>query len=343
MLVTEAAGTPNTGRVSVLDSGGNRRTVIDGLPSGKAAPDMSIDGPNGIALSGRTLYIANGEGDSHVNGPTSGSIVPNPAGPSSPMYATILQVNLSADVDKLASGFSLTLQNHFTLMDGNSVTLTNTSGDTATVSLLTGFRLDRPDPNTIYRNTHLFGLALLPAQPNTLYADDAGNNAIWKVDLTSGRSQLLIRFPGTPNPLAAAGGPPFSEAVPTSVRPYGDHLLVTLLSGAPFVPGASRVMEVDPATGTATTFMGALSSTIDIVFRLRADGSGQWFVLEYSTGTLATPAPAPGRLLVYTNPTPQIFSDGLATPTGLTLDSQSGTLYIVDRTDGTVSKVAVGN
>lgn len=44
-------------------------TLIDALRSGMAAPDFSIDGPNGLALTGRTLYIANGEGDTHRNGP----------------------------------------------------------------------------------------------------------------------------------------------------------------------------------------------------------------------------------------------------------------------------------
>ena len=66
-------------------------------------------GQNGLALAGRVLYIANGEGDAHVNGPRQGTIVPNPAGPSSPMLATILQVTFSNDLDKLGAGFALQL------------------------------------------------------------------------------------------------------------------------------------------------------------------------------------------------------------------------------------------
>ena len=168
LLITEAAGANNSGRISVLDTGGNRRTLLDGLPSGKAAPDFSVDGPNGLALTGRVLYIALGEGDAHINGTKQGTIIPNPAGPSSPMFSTILQATFSNDIDKLTAGFSLQLQDHFTLMDGTVLSLPNSSGDTVSIKVLTPFRIDRPDPVTIVRNTHLYGLTLLPSQPNTL-------------------------------------------------------------------------------------------------------------------------------------------------------------------------------
>src|SRR5215472_13294447 len=67
-----------------------------------------------------------------------------------------------------------------------------------------------------------------------------------------------------PNPMAP---PPTSEAVQTSVHPYGNLLLVSLLSGAPFVPSASRIMSVDPTSGTFTELPPQLSSTIATLFR----------------------------------------------------------------------------
>jgi hypothetical protein len=227
-------------------------------------------------------------------------------------------------------------------MDGGTVTVTNASGDTATVTLESPFRTERPGPNTIYRNTHLYGLTTLPSQPNTLYAADAGNNAVWQIEISSGRQQVLVRFPSTPNPLAPAG-PPFSEAVTTSVRPYGNHLLVSLLSGAPFVPGASRIMEVDPATGSATPFITVLSSTTDCIYRVKADGTSQWFVLQYSLGSLAAPTLVPGQLSSYTTSATQVVASGLETPTGLALDESTGDLYITDRSGGKIFRVNVGN
>jgi hypothetical protein len=219
------------------------------------------------------------------------------------------------------------------LADHNTVTLTS-GADQATVRLLAEFRVGRPDPVSIYRNTHLYGLALLPSQPNSLYVDDAGNNAVWQVDLTTGRTQLLTRFPNTPNPIAPIG-PPVSEAVPTSVHAYGSQLLVSLLAGAPFVPDTSRIVSVDPATGNTQLFIALLSSTIDTLFRVKADGSKQWFALEYSLALTATP-PAPGQLVVYNSEIGQVFVDNLNTPTSLALDATTGNIFITDRSDGTI-------
>jgi hypothetical protein len=337
LLVTETDTTPNSGRVTRVGPGGSVKALIDGLPSGLSAPNNDPDGPNGLAASGRTLYIANGEGDSHVSGPSQGTIVPNPAGPSSPLFASILKVTFSNDIDQLAAGFTLQKQDHFTLLDGTPVTLNNGANDTATVELLTAFRLDIPDPRTIYRNSHPYGLTLLPAQPDSLYVNDAGMNTAVQVSLSSGRSKVLARFANTPSPLPA--GPPTIEAVPTSISAYGNVLLVSLLSGAPFVPGVSRIVAVDPATGATGLFIGGLASTIAILYRSKADGTSQWFALEYS---LALTAGAPGRLLVYNSPQGQTLVDGLVGPSSMALDPTAGNLYITTRSDGKVLMLNVG-
>src|SRR5262252_845824 len=57
LLVAEAGNGPNTGRISIIDSSGNRRTLIDGLPSGLAPPNFDPSGPSGLALRGRMLFI----------------------------------------------------------------------------------------------------------------------------------------------------------------------------------------------------------------------------------------------------------------------------------------------
>jgi len=63
LLVSEGGiATPNTGRVSILDPGGNRRTLLEGLPSGPAHPSNPF-GPTSMALDGSTLYLLLGEGD----------------------------------------------------------------------------------------------------------------------------------------------------------------------------------------------------------------------------------------------------------------------------------------
>lgn len=333
LLVAEAGQDPNTGRISILDSSGGRKTLIDGLPSGLAAPDMSTDGPNGIALSGNVLFVNVGEGDSFRNGPTPGTIVPNPAGPSSPLFASVLQITFSADPATLASGFTLASADQFTLVDGDTVTLTNSTGDTAAITLLADFR-SIPDAHAIYRNSHPYGMTLLATQPDYLYVTDAGMNTVLQIDLSTGRHQVLARFPNTQNPTKQP--PPFSEAVPTSVHPHGHKLLVSLLSGAPFVPGQSRIVEVDPATGNTTPFIALLSSAIDVLYRGGSSVGDQFFVLEYS-GNLTQGAP--GDLRYYTLKSREVLASGLNTPSSMAIDETSGSIFITDRGDGTVLRI----
>lgn len=341
LLVTETDVTPNSGRVTRIAPGGAVQALISGLPSGLSAPNNDPDGTNGLALIGRTLYVDNGEGDSFVNGPSPGTIVANPKGPSSPLFASILQVTFTNDIDKLSAGFTLKAQDHYTLLDGTAVTLDNGAGDQATVQLLTAFRPGIPDAAHIYRNSHPYGLTLLASQPDSLYVNDAGMNTVNQVSLSTGRSKVLTRFPSTPSPLPAGAGPPFIEAVPTSITPYGNTLLVSLLSGAPFVPGISRIIAVDPVTGAASPFIVGLSSTTAVLYRQKADGSGQWFVLEFSLSLSANPAP-PGRLITYTTPLGVTLADGLVTPTSMDVDPATGKLYITSLALGSVWVLDVG-
>ena len=331
LLVAEA-GTKdaNTGRISIVGSDASRRSLMDGLPSGLSAPNSDPDGPNGLAVVGRTLYIANGEGDTHVNGPTIGTILPNPKGPSSPLFCTILRVIFSEEVENLTAGFSLSLADQFTLADGKPVKLDNGMGQTATVDLFTAFRPNRPDPVTIYRNTHLYGLAMPATNPNALYVADAAENAIWKVTKENQTPRLVVRFPNTPNPLAPAG-PPTSEAVPTSIREAGGYLLVSLLSGVPFVPGAARVMLVDPKTGDYRQLIGSLSSAIDVLPQGRL--ASNIFVLEYSANLNIG---APGRLSLFGSKGQQVLSDSLTTPSSMAIDESLGSIFVSDLKDGTI-------
>lgn len=329
IVVTEFDAAPNSGRISVVDSLGVRRTLIDGLPSGTSLPELAPDGPNGLALADKTLYVANGEGDTLRAGTVPRSTVPNPAGPSSPIFSTILKMEFSTDIDKLATGFALTAANQNTLADHNPVTLTNGSGDQAVIRVLSDFRPARPDPITVYRNTHLYGLALMASQPNALYAVDAGNNAIWQVDLDSGRNRVLTRFPVSPNP--AFVSPPVSEAVPDSIFASGDRLLVTLLSGFPFVQRASRVVDVDPATGRFTPLITDLSSAIDVAQVAPA----RYYVLEFSAAFSVSP-PLPGRLRVYDENNMRILATDLITPTSMLIDESAGTAYISSRALGNI-------
>ena len=340
LLVTEAATAPNSGRISLVDKSGVRKTLIDGLPSGLAAPNFAPDGTNGVLVQRNVVFILNGEGDGFRAGAKPNTTVPNPAGPSSPNFSSIMKLTLTGSVDSAAGGFVMTPAHQSALADGNSVTLTDSTGTTATLEMVTDFRDGVADPVTGWRNSRPFGLAALDARPDKLYVSDAGLNLIYEVTVSTGRTRVLTRFAPIPNPPGAAG-PPVSEAVPSSIRPYGDQLLVTLLHGFPFPQGGSQVNLVDPTTGAGAPFIVNLTSAIDVAaidvstFAL-AGNRPVFFTLEYSTNQLAG---LPGRVTRYDSAQGKIIADGLSGPTNLAYDASSQTLYVLSHDAGNILKV----
>jgi hypothetical protein len=337
LLAAEVGRTSNSGRVSVISSSGVRTTLIDGLPSGLSTPNNDPDGVNGLLLDGNTLYIAIGEGDLYAPGPAPGTTIVRAGAISSPIFDTLLRVDLPESVDRITTPFTLAAADHTALFNGNPVTLTNSSGEKATVSVLTEFRF-RPDAVEIIKHSHPYGLAKLDSDPNHLYVNDAGLNLVHQIDVTTGRKRTLVQFPQVPN--LGSTPPPVVDAVPDNIRAYGDQLLVTFLTGFPFTPGDSRVMRVDPQTGATTPFIFGLSSAIDIAYRARPNGERpQFFVLEYSAGLAAN---QPGRVQVFNSPTGQILASGINGASSLALDTTNNKLYIASRTDGTILEMDIG-
>ena len=337
LLVTETGDEPNSGKLSFVDFSGVRRILIEGLPSGLSAPGNEADGPNGAVTRDGIVYIAIGEGDGFRAGPRPGTLVANPAGPSSPLFSSILRVRFSRDAGSIAGGFRLTRPQQDALADGDEITLFNFSGEQATLDILAQFRPSIPDGRTIYRNSHPFSLTLHPSYPNQLFVADAGMNTLVRVDLPGGRSRALVRFTDIPN---FSPGPPSVEPVPDSVRPFGDQLLVTQLSGAPFIAGISRIMSIDPAAGTSSVFIAGLSSAIDVLPREMPDGKTRFYVLQYSTNQAARP-PEAGSLLQYDTPQGVSIVSGLAAPTGMALDEAANAMYITDRAGGRIVRVSL--
>ena len=324
LLITEAG--PTSGRISIVDTLGVRRTLIDGLPSGVSGPNHDPDGPNGLVLDGKTLYVAIGEGDELIPGTVSGTFLYNPVVPSSPVLDSVMQIAFGQAVN-LASGFALTAADHSGLADGSSVTLDNGTGGKATVSILASFR-PRPDSALIYRNSHPYGLTRMPGSPDYLFLTNAGLNSLVKVDTVTGHAETLAHFPNQPN--RGAIGPPVTEAVPDNVFAFGNRLLVSFLTGFPFAAGNSKLMSVDPVTGASEVFLDNLTTAIDVAWRTRVLGRLQFYVLEYSANQLAQ---APGRLKVF-DPTERVLLDNLKGPSSMLLDAASGKLYITTRPDG---------
>lgn len=334
LLVAEAGVGPNTGRISLVERGGTVKTILDGLPSGLAAPNNDPSGPSGLLLQGNTLFITIGSGDVTRPGPQPGTEVPNPNGPSSPILSSVLAVRFNRDIDCLANGFALTRAHHFRLADGDDITLDNDAGAQANIEVVTDFRDYLPDANTIVRPSNPFGITQLG---NSLYVTDASQNAIVKVNPRTGRAQTLTRFAPLENPTPL--GPPRIDAVPNSIHRFGNQLLVTFLSGFPFPPGVAQVRLVDPQTGRNEPLVTGLRAAIDVA-PLRTFGVPRLLVLEFSANPLVG---APGRLLRLNSPqaTPEVITDELISPTSLAYDPIAREAFVTEIFTGRLLCVSV--
>jgi hypothetical protein len=332
LLVAEVgSATPvNSSRVSIVDPDGNRRTLLDGLPSAINAVNLPT-GASGLYLRGRTLFVAIGEGDVTRPGPLARTEVPNPT-PASPIFSSVLAVHFSAEVEKTTTGVGLTLDDHAALKDGQRLVRADADGGKVTVELVVDFPDYVPEPlpalATNVRHSHPYGVV---ADDDYLYVVDGGFNLVHKVEIESGLYVTLASFPRTPNP--GAFGPPQIENVPTSIRWDSDRLLVTLLSGFPFIAGLSEVRAIDPDTGASAALITGLASAIDVIPLVEDDETVGYLVLEYS---LAHRAGGPGRLQVCNAlGTPvAVLADDLVTPSSLAYDRETGLVVVAELDSG---------
>ena len=330
LLVSETGTTAlHSGRISILDSSGNRRTLLDGLPS--AINDVNEpSGPAGLFMRGRTLYVAIGVGDVGRAGPIPGTTIPNPAAVSSPIFSSVLAIQFSANTEKTTTGFTLPVADQQALASGQTVTLSNGAGDRIMIRLVADFPNFIPFPLPFFApNIKLSNPFQLVAVEDTLYVTDGGRNLVWQIDLLTGSFSTLVTFPPIVNPLfgiVPAGGP-FLDAVPTGIATSDDQLLVTLFRGVPFPPGTSTVEKIDPLTGTDTTFIAGLKTAIDIL-PIVEDEATHYLVLQHaSVGPFFA---SPGLVLDFDSPAgpPTVVANCLTRPTTMTLDKKAGTLYV---------------
>jgi hypothetical protein len=321
-LVTETSMEANQGRISLVTRSGQRSSILENLPSGTGGGGAS--GPTGMALRGRTLYFALGIGDAERPG-ANGARVFNPAGVSSPIFASVLKVQFSRDVDAVTSPFVLTAQHQRALNDWADVTI-NSGSDSITVSMLARFPHAEPIPGPLLLKFSNPWALTLSEDGNTLYVADASGDSLSRIDTSTGRISRFARFAPLPNVLPGVGGPTV-DPVPTSVRLYGNQLLVSFLTGFPFIPGHARVLAVNP-DGTTQPFIYGVTSVTDVLWRLGANGTGQFFVLEHS-GNLRVPNTA-GRLLRFDTPEPTVAAANLTTPVSLAYNDATKELFILE-------------
>jgi len=343
LIVSETgiAGDQTSGRISIVSPDGTRRTLLDGLPQGTNAAGGDASGPNSLAMEGRTIYVAMGQGDTVIPG-GGGSTVPNP-NVSSQLFSSILAIHLSAAAERSTAGFMLSAQDQQTLAGGGKVMLSNGKDDKIMVEVVVNFPDYASEPTQAnpgnVRNSNPFGV--LPVG-DYLYVSNGGLNRLFKVDIDTGSYAELTVFDRIAN-TSGLGGPPSVEAVPTGMAYSDGKVLVSLLSGGPFIPGLSRVKAVDPVTGDQADFLTGLRTAIDVQ-PISSDGDTDYLVLENNFAP-APPFPPTGA-------TVRLFEDAgssstvvngctLYRPTSLSIDPRTGEHYATELLRGTVVRVTM--
>ena len=339
LLVSETGTVAlHSGRISIVDASGVRRTLLDGLPS--AINDVNEpSGPAGIFMRGRTLYVAIGTGDAGRAGPAPGTTVPNPNPISSPIFSSVIGIQFSAKTEETTPGFTLTTANQQSLANGETVVLSDGADGTLRIRLVVDFPnyVANPVP-ALAGNIQLSNPFGLVPVDDVLYVTDGGRNRVWQVDLLTGSLSTLVTFPAIPNPLFGfippgsinpLPGGPFLDAVPTGIAAFNGKLLVTLFRGVPFPPGTSTVQEIDPATATQSALITGRKSAIDVL-PLSDDFDLDYLVLQHAS--IGPFFGSPGVVLRFESPAdpPTVIANCLVRPTTMTLNRKTNTLYVTE-------------
>ncbi len=198
-------------------------------------------------------------------------------------------------------------------------------GDDGVVSVADTWRSERRmNADGAQRHSHPYGLAAGP--DGKLWVTDAGGNSLLKVGPEAGFIETIAAFapmPGVfPNP--NRGGEMLTDPVPTGVTFDADgNAYISLLSGAPFVPGSAKVMKVSP-TGSVSEYATGLTMLTDIA----AGPDGNLYAVQFGMFTDQGPTPDSGAIVQVVEgegSTPVI--EGLPFPTSIAFN-EAGDAFV---------------
>jgi hypothetical protein len=321
LLVSEG-GTeePLTGRVSLLDRNANRRSLLEGLPTGRGYL-LRPYGPTGMALDGDTLYLLIGEGDTLAFPPPALRV--NPDGPVSPIFNSILRIRFSAEVDRLRGTFRLGTPTDWALLDGYEVRLDNSLGESAIVQLLTAFR---PLVRNVLGGTLTFRQSnpyfpVLDARNNTLWLTDSAMETVIKVDTITGRYQVVHRF--QPIMRSTASGMIPVDTVPTGLCLQGDQLLVAQFTASLQREEEASILSIDTRSGAARMMTANLTAVSSILCTPEGIYSSEGFYTRNPVMLRLSLSQGASRrtLAEWTAPEPRAIG-------GMARDPVSGAIYL---------------
>lgn len=318
LLISESGIVNNGGRVTRVERDGSKQAAIEGLPSGVQWNGFRV-GPTVLAKERpRRLLIGIGTGDaSDVQGPGNTQFA-NVNGPSSPLLSSVIRMILvNGRLATLASPFSLSLTDHFTISQGNRVVLENDDGVIAIFELVTQIPMLVPDPEIVVRTSTPFGLALKGPRA---FMSDTNRNSIEVINLKTGRTKRFLDVPPVEDPNNPGT---FFESVPSSLKLIDSRTLMVTLESALFAPGASSVQMLDIASGTLTPVIEGLQNVLDAV-KIGGRHNTEFLVVQLTLN----------NLLYFSDPSAQpveLIGDTLLSfPTGVVFDETTREAFVIE-------------
>jgi hypothetical protein len=180
------------------------------------------------------------------------------------------------------------------------------------------------NPGGFAVDSHPYGLAAGP--DGNLWVADAGGNDLLKVNPSTGQVDLVAVFPGIPGPMPnpARGGASEMDPVPTGVAFGADGAVyVSLLPGAPFPPGSSKIVKVG-ADGSISDYSTGLTMTTD----LRMGPDGNLYAVQIGQFSEQGPIPNSGKIVrIIAGGAPELVVSGLSFPTSIDFNA-AGDAYV---------------
>ncbi|MGJ3240720.1 MAG: ScyD/ScyE family protein [Anaerolineae bacterium] len=197
-------------------------------------------------------------------------------------------------------------------------------GEAVTVANLWAHEFANDPDESTNVESHPYGMAV--SSDGMMYIADAAANALWRVDLESGAVETVTAFPGQPGifPSPFYDNQPVTDAVPTAVAADADgNVFVSYLTGAPFLPGAAKVVQVSE-DGNVSDFATGMTMLTDMVM----GPDGNLYVVSFGLFTEEGPVFNSGYVArILPDGTPELVIDGLPFATAITFD-EDGNGYV---------------
>lgn len=199
-------------------------------------------------------------------------------------------------------------------------------GDGSVTETANTWTLEESDnPDGLILESHPYGLT--PGPDGWLYVADAGANTVLRVDPASGATEVVAAFTeglpgGFPNP--NRNGEVEADPVPTAVA-FDDagNLYVSFLSGAPFIPGTAKVVQIAP-DGAISDFATGLTTLTD----LQRGPDGELYAVHFGIFGEQGPDPTSGAIIrIHEGDASEVVVSGLPFPTAITFDAD-GNAYV---------------